>query len=301
MKPIWKAVVGLAAMAIVADVAITSWFRVAEHEEALILTFGQPGAQVQKGVHGKLPWPIQTVEVLPVRITQQMTFGYREKNGKVTDVPEEAMMITGDEGIIWADLLVEWRISDISKYLYSTEAPETLLHNATSASLRSVIGSTQLDKALTVGKVEIQAAVQQKLVDLMASYDAGVRIESVKLQDVEPPAEVADAFKDVNNARETMVTKQNEAEKYRNEQVPTARGKAQALIEAANGNKLKRINAAKGDVAKYQALFEAYKANPTVTRDRLVLETMDAILPGAQIYIMDSSAGTVKYLPIERR
>lgn len=301
MKPLWKTVLSLAVLAIVVDAAMTSWFRVAEHEEALVMTFGQPGVQVQKGVHSKLPWPIQTVKVLPVRITQQMTFGYREKDGKVTEVPEEAMMITGDEGIIWADLLVEWRIADISKYLFSTEQPEALLSNATSAALRSVIGSKKLDDALTTGKVEIQSEVQQRLVELMQSYDAGIRIESVKLQDVEPPVEVADAFKDVNNARETMVTKQNEAEKYRNEQVPTARGKAQELIEKANASKLQRVNAAKGDVAKYQALYEAYKANPTITRDRLILETLDRILPGAEIYIMDSSEGTVKYLPIERR
>lgn len=301
MKPLWKTVLTLAVLAIAVDAAMTSWFRVAEHEEALVMTFGQPGAQVQKGVHSKLPWPIQTVKVLPVRITQQMTFGYREQNGKITEVPEEAMMITGDEGIIWADLLVEWRISDISKYMFSTEQPEALLNNATSAALRSVIGSKKLDDALTTGKVEIQSQVQQRLVELMQSYDAGIRIESVKLQDVEPPAEVADAFKDVNNARETMVTKQNEAEKYRNEQVPTARGKAQELIEKANAYKLQRVNAAKGDVATYQALYEAYKANPTITRDRLILETLDQILPGAEIYIMDSSEGTVKYLPIERR
>ncbi|HYF92337.1 MAG TPA: FtsH protease activity modulator HflK [Symbiobacteriaceae bacterium] len=301
MKAIWKVVLTLAVLVIGVDAAMTSWFRVAEHEEALVMTFGRPGVQVQKGVHSKLPWPIQTVAILPVRITQQMTFGYREKDGKTTEVPEEAMMITGDEGIIWADLLVEWRIADISKYLYQAEEPEALLHNATSAALRSVIGSTELDKALTVGKIEIQSAVQQRLTDLMQAYDIGIRIESVKLQDVEPPKEVADAFKDVNNARETMVTKQNEAEKYRNEQVPTARGKAQELIEQATANKLKRVNAAKGDVAKYQALYNAYKANPAVTRDRLVLETLDTVLPGAEIYIMDSSEGTVKYLPIERR
>ncbi|HWI51551.1 MAG TPA: FtsH protease activity modulator HflK [Symbiobacteriaceae bacterium] len=301
MKPIWKGVLLVAALGLAVDAGMTSWFRVAEHEEALVLTFGQPGAQVQKGVHSKLPWPVQTVQVLPVRLTHQLTFGYREQGSKLTEVPEEAMMITGDEGIIWADLLVEWRISDISKYLYTTDQPETLLRNATSAALRSVIGSTELDKALTVGKIELQSAVQQRLTDLMQTYDVGIRIESVKLQDVEPPAEVADAFKDVNNARETMVTKQNEAEKYRNEQVPTARGKAQELIEQATGNKLKRVNAAKGDVAKYQALFDAYKANPTVTRERLVLETLDTVLPGAQIYIVDSSEGTVKYLPIERK
>lgn len=279
----------------------TTWFRVAEHEEALVLTMGRATRQVQKGVHGKMPWPFEAVDILPVRITQQLTFGYREKDGKTTLVQDEALMITGDENLVWADLLVEYKISDIKKYRYNSERPEGILRNATSAALRSVIGTTTLDVAITTGKFEVQAGVEKALKELMQAYDLGLTVESVKLQDVEPPDQVKNEFKAVTDARESRVTKINEAEKYRNDRIPKARGEAQQMIEQAQGQKSLRINQALGDVAKYKAIYDAYKANPTVTEQRLILEALEAILPGADITIMDSSGETVKYLPVQTR
>lgn len=279
----------------------TSWFRVQEHEEALILTMGRATRQEGKGFHFKAPWPLEEVVVVPVRLTQQLTFGYREQGGKLTEVPEEALMITGDESLVWADLLVEWKIADIKKYAFHVEEPEQLLRNAVSASLRSVMGTTNLDTAITSGKFQLQAEVENRLKSLMDQYDAGITVISVKLQDVEPPDAVKNDFKTVTDAREAKVTKVNEAMKYRNEQIPQARGEAQRLIEQAQGAKTARINAAQGDVARYKAIFDAYKINPTVTERRLILETLEQILPGAEITIMDSSDGTVKYLPITTR
>lgn len=289
----------IAGLAILA--ATTSWFRVQEHEEALVLTMGQATRQEGKGFHFKLPWPLEEAVVLPVRLTQQLTFGYRETNGNLTEVPEEALMITGDESLVWADLLVEWKIADIEKYAFNVEEPEQLLRNAVSASLRSVMGTTNLDTAITTGKFQLQAEVERRLIELMSTYDAGITVVSVKLQDVEPPDAVKDDFKAVTDAREAKVTKVNEATKYRNEKIPQARGEAQRLIEQAQGAKTARINAAQGDVARYKAIFDAYKINPTVTERRLILETLEEILPGAQITIVDSSDGTVKYLPINPR
>lgn len=281
--------------------ASTSWFRVQEHEEALILTMGRATRQEGKGFHFKAPWPLEEVVVVPVRLTQQLTFGYREQGGRVTDIPEEALMITGDESLVWADLLVEWKIADIKKYAFHVEEPEQLLRNAVSASLRSVMGTTNLDTAITTGKFQLQAEVENRLKSLMSTYDAGITVISVKLQDVEPPDEVKNDFKAVTDAREAKVTKVNEATKYRNEKIPQARGEAQRLIEQAQGAKIARINEAQGDVARYKAIFDAYKVNPVVTERRLILETLEQILPGADITIMDSSDGTVKYLPITPR
>lgn len=281
--------------------ASTSWFRVQEHEEALILTMGRATRQEGKGFHFKAPWPLEEVVVVPVRLTQQLTFGYREQGGRLTEVPEEALMITGDESLVWADLLVEWKIADIKKYAFHVEEPEQLLRNAVSASLRSVMGTTNLDTAITTGKFQLQAEVESRLKTLMENYDAGITVISVKLQDVEPPDAVKNDFKAVTDAREAKVTKVNEATKYRNEQIPQARGEAQRLIEQAQGAKSARINAAQGDVARYKAIFDAYKINPTVTERRLILETLEQILPGAEITIMDTSDGTVKYLPITTR
>lgn len=301
MRVIRNALLGVLLVAVLANLALTTWFRVEEHEEALVLTMGRANRQVQKGVHGKLPWPIETVVVRPVRLTQQMTFGYRETGGKITPVPDEALMITGDENLVWADLLVEWKIADIAKYEFAAEDPQGLLRNATSAALRSVIGTTGLDYAITTGKFDVQAKVQQQLTALMDAYDVGIKVESVKLQDVEPPDEVKPEFKAVTDAREARLTKINEAGKYEAEQIPKARAEAQQRLEQAEANKQARINQALGDVAKYKAIYEAYVANPQVTRKRLVIETLEAILPGADIVIVDSSGDTVKYLPITLR
>lgn len=301
LRMIRNSLLGLLLVALLANLAMTTWFRVEEHEEALVLTMGQATRQVEKGFHGKLPWPIERVVIRPVKVMQQMTFGYREKGGSTTLVPEESLMITGDENIVWADLLVEWKIADIKKYEFSTEDPQRLLRNATAAALRSVMGTSSLDYAITTGKFEIQAEVKNQLTALMDGYDVGIRVESVKLQDVEPPDEVTPQFKAVTDAREAKQTKVNEAGKYEAEQIPKARAEAQQLLERAEANRQSRINQAHGDVAKYKAIFNAYSASPQVTKKRLVLETLEAILPGADITIMDTSGDTVKYLPISPR
>jgi modulator of FtsH protease HflK len=279
----------------------TTWFRVAEHEEALVLTMGRATRQVDKGVHGKLPYPFETVEVMPVRLTRQLTFGYREQDGRTTLVQDEALMITGDENLVWADLMVEYKIADIMKYRFHSQNPEAILRNATSSALRSVIGTTTLDVAITTGKFEVQAAVEAELKRLMEIYDIGLRVEQVKLQDVEPPDQVQAEFKAVTDARESRATKINEAEKYRNERMPKARGEAQQLIERAQSTKSMRVNQAQGDVAKYKAVLEAYKASPEVTEKRLIIEALEAILPGAEITIIEGGGDTVKYLPIQTR
>lgn len=301
MRSIRSIALGLIAVLVLVWLASTTWFRVAEHEEALVLTMGRATRQVQKGVHGKLPWPFETVEVLPVRETRQLTFGYRESGGNTTLVQEEALMITGDENLVWADLLVEWKVSDIKKFRFNATDPETLLRDATAAALRSVIGTTNLDAAITTGKFEIQAEVEKELRSLMALYDVGITVDSVKLQDVEPPDMVKAEFKAVTDARESRATKINQAEQYKNEQIPKARGQAQQLIEQAQAKKSQRINQALGDVATFKAVLAAYKASPTITEKRLILETLEAILPGAEVTIIDTAGDTVKYLPVEIR
>lgn len=298
MRVIRRVLIGLLLTALVADLALTTWFRVEEHEEALVLTMGRASRQVEKGVHTKLPWPLEKVIVRPVKVTQQMSFGYRETGEDELLVEDEALMMTGDENLVWADALVEWQIFDIEKYEFSTEDPQRLLRNATAAALRSVMGTTSLDYAITNGKFEIQAEVQRQLTELIDSYDAGIKVISVKLQDVEPPAEVSSEFKAVTDAREAQQTKINEAGKYEAERIPKARAEAQQLLERAEANKQARINQAMGDVAQYKAIYQGYASSPQVTRKRLLLETLEQILPGAEIVIMDSSSDTVKYLPI---
>lgn len=284
---------------ILAIVGFTTWYTVDESDQAVILTLGKVDtAVIEPGLHFKLPWPIQDVEKLS-KETFSLQFGYEEKDGELKEFPEDTKMITGDENIVLADLVVQWRITEPSKYLYNSVDPEEILYNATSASLRSIVGSSKIDDALTSGKAEIEAEVRDLLASLIEKYDIGISIQTVKLQDVElPNSEVRKAFTNVTSARETMNTKINEANKYSNKRREEADGEKDALISKAEGDRTARIEQARGDVSKFNALYTEYVKAPDITRKRLVLETLESVLPNAEIYIMNDDGNTMKYFPL---
>jgi len=284
---------------IVLMLAYSSFYTVQEQERAAILTFGEYTGEAEAGLHFKWPYPIQKVILVPAEITQIITIGYRQHGDTVTPIDEEALMITGDENIVSADAVVQWKISNIHDYLYNIDNPEQFLRNAASTSIRSVIGSEKLDYAITDGKTVIQDKVREKLLELQSKYNTGMQIVGLKFQDIEPPGgEVEAAFREVTNAREEKNTKINNAAKYENDRIPKARGEAQALLENAEALKKSRILNAQGDVAQFNAIYTEYKNNPDVTQSRLIIETLEKILPKAKIFITDSSSDTVKYLPI---
>jgi modulator of FtsH protease HflK len=284
---------------ILSIVAFTTWYTVDESEQAVILTFGKvEEGLTEPGLHFKLPWPIQSVEKLS-KETFSLQFGYEERDGQIKEFPNETKMITGDENIVLADLVVQWKITNPGQYLFNADNPEEILYDATSASLRSIIGSSKIDDALTSGKAEIEADVRDLLSELINKYEIGISILAVKLQDVElPNDEVRKAFTNVTDARETMNTKINEARKYRNKRTNEAQGEKDALISAAQGDKAARIETARGDVAVFNKLFTEYSKNPEITRQRLVLETIEQVLPNTEIYIMNDDGNTLKYFPI---
>jgi modulator of FtsH protease HflK len=299
LKKIYTTVGLVFLAAIVVIVGFTTWYTVDESEQAVIITFGKVEEGVtEPGLHFKLPWPIQSVETLS-KETFSLQFGYEEKDGQVKEFPNETKMITGDENIVLADLVVQWKITDPSKYLFNAEDPEEILFNSTSASLRSIIGSSKIDDALTSGKAEIEAEVRDLLSTLVEKYDIGISILAVKLQDVElPNDEVRKAFTNVTDARETMNTKINEAGKYRNKRTNEAKGEEAALKSKAQGDKAARIETARGDVSVFNKLYAEYATNPEITRERLILETLEQVLPNAEIYIMNDNGDTLKYFPI---
>jgi len=289
-------VTGLVIAVIVLSIVVfTSWYTVDESDQAVIMTFGKANETItEPGLHFKLPWPIQNVKKL-ARETLKLDFGFKDSNGKSS----ETKMITGDENIVLADLVVQWKITDPKKYLFNSEKPQEILYDATSASLRSIIGSSKIDDALTSGKAEIEAEVRDLLTTLLEKYDIGISIMAVNLKDVElPNQEVRSAFTAVTDARETMNTKINEAEKYKNKRMNEAEGEKAAIMNNAEGEKAARIELARGDVAIFNKLYEQYKSNPEITRERLTLETLEKVLPGAEIYIMNDEGNTLKYFPI---
>lgn len=293
-----KIIIGVVIVLLLA-LGFSMFFTVQEGQRAAIVTFGKFTEEVGPGLHFKLPYPIQKVYVLDADIVQRMHIGYREVNGVTQVIEEEALMITGDENIIHADAVVEWTISSIEDYLFNVENPPQMLRYAAVSSIRSVMGANNLDYAITDGKTQIQGEVRERLIELMDEYEAGILIRDVKFQDIEPPAgEVQQAFREVTNAREEKNTKINNANRYANEVIPKARGEAQALIEQAEARKKSRILNAEGDVAQFNALYEEYAKNPLVTRQRLILETLEAVLPGAKIVVTDGSGSTVNYLPL---
>lgn len=293
--------VGLGVFGIVALITVfTSWYTVDESEQAVVITFGRADDMVTNpGLHFKLPWPVQSVEILS-KETFSLQFGYKQgKSGEMEAYDAETKMITGDENIVLTDLVVQWKITDPRKYLFNAQNPEEILHSATSSAIRSVIGSSTIDAALTDGKADIEANTRDLLVTLVEKYDIGIGILGVKLQDVElPNAEVRAAFTAVTDARETKNTKINEAEKYKNQRISEANGEKDAIISKAQGAKMARTEQAQGDVAVFNKMYEQYKGNQQITRERLILETLENVLPKAQLYIMNDDGGTMKYLPL---
>ena len=282
-------------------VGFTTWYTVDESEQAVVITFGKANTEVtDSGLHFKLPWPIQHVEMLS-KETFSLKFGYKQEDGELVSFDPETKMITGDEYIVLTDLVVQWKITEPNKFLFNSENPKEILHDATSASIRSIIGSSTIDAALTDGKAEIEAETREFLATLIDKYDIGIAVQGVKLQDVElPNAEVRAAFTAVTDARETKNTKINEARKYENQKKSEAIGERDAIKSRAIGQKTARIEQAHGDVPLFKNLHVEYENNKAITRQRLVLETLEQVLPKAKIYIMNDNGETVKYLPLQQ-
>ncbi len=281
----------------------TSFYTVDQTEYAVLVTFGKPSsAIIPPGLRFKLPYPIQTVTKVS-RETFSLTLGYEDKTSGTTVKEQEAKMITGDENIILADLEVQWQVVDPIAFIYNSEDPVNILSNATSSTLRGVIGSSLVDDALTDGRTRIMNDIRDTLVETIDSYNIGIAIRNVNLQDVDlPTEEVSNAFKKVASAREERITKINQANRYKNEKINTAEGQKAALISKAEGVKVSRMEQARGDVAQFDAIYSEYVKSKDITRDRLMIETLEKVLPNVQIYIMQENEGsnTVKYLPLDQ-
>ena len=295
-KLIW----GVGLVIILVFLAMTSFYTVDQTEYAVLTTFGRPsGNIIDSGLKFKLPYPIQKVHKLS-KETFSLTLGYEAQESGMGVSQAESKMITGDENIILADLEVQWKIVDPIAFLYNTNDPETILYNATSSSLRGVIGSSAVDDALTDGRAEIINDIRDNLIELTEVYGLGVSIINVNLQDVDlPNVEVDAAFKSVTDAREERITKINEAEKYRNEKINQVEGERAAILSRAEGEKISTVEKAKGDVAKFNAIYSEYLSNPSVTRNRLNIQAIELAFKDAQLIIVDDNGNTVKYLPIQ--
>ncbi len=272
-----------------------SYYSIQEEEQAVVSTFGSPKAVTTPGLHFKIPF-IQTVTKVNTTI-QGFSIGYQQDIGE--DM-EDALMITSDYNFIYVDFYAEYRVTDPVKALYASENPELILKNIAQNCIRTTIGSYTVDSVLTTGKNEIQSNIKQMILDKLEDYDIGIQLVNITIQDATPPTtEVENAFKEVETAKQGKDTALNNANKYRNEQIPGAEAESDKILQDAEATRQQRINEANGQVARFNAMYEEYAKYPEVTKKRMFYEAVEDILPEIKVIIQSADGNTSTVLPLD--
>ena len=280
--------------------AVAFWFftgvyMVGPDEVGVIRTFGAYTHQTQPGLNWHYPYPVQSVRTPKITEVKRIEIGFRTtRNGQYRTVEKESLMLTADENIVDAELIVQYRIKEPENYLFKIVEPELTVREASEASLRTIVGMNNIDETLTTGKFRIQEEAKKQIKAILDKYQSGIQVVAAQLQDVSPPKQVIAAFKDVASAKEDKNRLINQAEGYRNDVIPKARGEAEAMIRGAEGFKESRIKRAEGDVAKFNTVLKEYRKAKDITRERLYLETMEKVLPGVEkVIIPDKDSGNM--------
>ena len=292
---------------------LTGFYQVKPNQEGVVLRFGEWTKTTTPGLNYHLPGPIETVEKPEVTNINRVEIGYRtirDNRGRLaqTSIPNESLMLTGDENIIDVQFTVFWRIVDAGKYLFNVRSPDRTVKDASEAAMREVIGKTDLNSALSEGRSVLAAQTQELVQEILDSYESGILITQVEPQQIDPPEAVIAAFRDVQAARADEERAKNEAEAYRNDIIPRARGEAERILQEAEAYEQEVVARATGEAERFILVFNEYRQAKNVTRQRIYLETMEKILAGMNKVLIDSSAegsqGVVPYLPLpelERR
>lgn len=277
--------------------SFSTFYTVDADEEGVVMRLGRyldPPAG--PGLHLKLPFGMDTVETVKVKRIETLAFGFRT-TGVGTDgrtryrtVPEESLMLTGDQNVVNVEWIVQYRIGNPAKWLFSIKDPVGTLRDVSESTMRLVVGDSSATEVLTERRREIASQVKQRLQDTLNTYESGIDVVTVELQDVIPPTKnVQDAFNEVNRARQEKETRINEANREYLKAIPEAEGQARKVVQEAEGFKVKRVNEAQGDVAKFEKLLAEYQESKEITRRRLYLEAMEEVLPRlTRIYVVDS-------------
>jgi membrane protease subunit HflK len=274
-------------------------------EQGVVKRFGAFNRTTSAGVNYHLPYPFETIETPRVTSINRAEIGFRSggfghgKNGE-SAVDEESLMLTGDENIVDIDFEVQWKISNASDFLFNVRDPEDTVKAVSESAMREVIGKSQIATVLAEGKLVVEQDTKKLIQDTLDSYGAGIEVVTVNLLKADPPAQVIDAFRDVQTARADLETARNQAEAYRNDILPKAEGQAQQMVLEAEGYKQEVINRAQGEAARFISVYTQYKQARDVTKKRIYLETMEDILQGMSKVIVDGKGtnGVVPYLPL---
>ncbi len=292
-------------------IAVAVWgfsgfYRVQPDEQGVVLRFGAYYKTTQPGLNYHLPSPIETVFTPKVTRVNRIDIGFRgagdlSRQTAIRDVPAESLMLTGDENIIDIDFAVFWVIKDAGEYLFNIEAQQDTVKAVAESAMREVIGKSKLQTALTGGREPIEQATKELMQKVLDNYKAGVLVTQVKMQKVDPPAAVIDAFRDVQAAKADLERQVNEAQAYSNDILPRARGEAQKITQGAEAYKQQVIAEAQGEAQRFIDVNKEYSMAKDVTARRLYLETMEEVLRNSDKVIIDSGAGSsgvVPYLPL---
>jgi len=278
-------------------------------EQGVVRRFGRAVRVTPPGPHYRLPGPIEKVDKVKVKQVRRIEIGFRTISSGTPSryrfVPAESLMLTGDEQIVDAQIIVQYQVNDPEKFLFNVkdlEKPQGALMDASEVALRQVVGQRPIDDVLIEEKLQVNIDIRELLQQIIDRYDSGIKIKEVKLQTVRPPKEVEKAFSDVVSAKEDKDRVMKEADGYREDLLPKARGEAQKIIREAEAYKAERIKHAQGDADRFLVVLKEYEKAKDVTRKRLYLETMEQILPGIRKFVIDPEVGgnLLQFLPLEK-
>ncbi len=291
---IWKVIIVIA----IIFVGLDSIYTVEETESAVITTFGKAELMSEKGLHFKIPF-IQKVTKVDTTVKGLM-IGYSEdSSGNAYSVEHESIMITSDYNFIDCDFYISYQVTDPIKYLYQSSEPDFIVKNIALSAIRSTVSAYTVDTAITTGKAEIQSNVKSMIIAELEQEDIGITLVDASIQDVEPPTDdVIEAFTAVETAKQGKESAINEANTYRNEQIPAAEAEADRIIQEAEAEKAARINEANGQVARFTEEYDEYINYPLITKQRLFFEAMEEVLPTLKIVIDSNGDGISKYYSV---
>ena len=282
---------------------LSGFYIVDEGTRGVVLRFGRLVDTTMPGLRWHTPYPIESVNVVNVERRRFVEIGYRSANqgrAKPPAIQREALMLTQDENIVDVSLAVQYQIRDAAKYLFNVRDPDLTLKQVAESAARAVIGQSKMDFVLTEGRSDIVARIRDVTQETLDSYEIGLQISGVNLQDAQPPDEVQDSFADAIKAREDEQRFKNEAEAYSNEVIPKARGAGARQLEEANAYREQVVAQAEGEVQRFDQLLTEYRKAPDVTRERLYLETMERVLGANRKVLLDVTAGNnMLYLPLD--
>jgi len=291
-------------------VAIALWlasgfYRVLPDEQGVVTRFGAYVATTPPGLNYHLPYPIEDVMTPKVTRVNRAEIGFRSagdtgRSDLVRALPDESLMLTGDENIVDINFVVFWVIKDAGHYLFNIRDPDDTVKAVAESVMREIIGQTPIASALAEGRAQIEARALTDIQQILDNYGSGIQITQSQLLKVDPPQQVVDAFRDVQRARADQERLRNEAEAYRNDIIPRARGEAEQLIQEAEAFKQEVVARASGDAERFNNVYSSYSLAKDVTVRRIYLETMEEVLGNANKLILDKNAGSgvVPYLPL---